>query len=447
MRDLFNRISKLTDTAELFGLDSTIDLIGFENNRLKSLNTLASRGVAIRAVKNGTMGQAYASDLRNPDAFASRVAELAVYGDPPEFEFADAANPSTGTFVDASLANMSIEALTQLADEAIQTVRNADSDALVHFLGERTREQITVLTSRGADFDYERVYFTGALSVERVEGRNIVQLAKYHKGIRRPESLKPLALDLAEDLALARTTQPLTPGKLSVILAPSALADVLMAFTGSIDAEMVARKVSPLHDRLNQSILDPRISIWDDPLHPDGIFSAPIDDEGTVTRRKAIIERGVLREFIGNRKSCARIGIAPTGNGFRLTPFDLYKTCSQGVGADVTNMVMEPGSLSIESLRNQIGSGIEVHQINGILLGDLISGDFTGSLEVAYRIDGGKRVGRIKDAMISGNFFEIFRYQLIDLSLERLWSGTFGGCSGAFLLPYVGLEGIDIAGA
>ncbi len=447
MRDLFNRLVTLTDHAELFGLDSTIDLIGFENNRLKSLNTLASRGVAIRAVSKNRMGQAYASDLRDPDKLATRAAELASLGDPPEFDFAPAAPLTHVPLVDPALESMSIESLTTLAQEAIDTVRQSDPAALVHFLGERTLERITVMTSTGADYAYDRLYFTGALSVERVEGRNIVQLAKYHKGIRCPRSLEPLARDIAADLALARQTRPFTPGKLNIIFAPAALADVLMAFTGGIDAEMVARKVSPLHDKLGQSILDPRITILDDPFHPDGIFSAPFDDEGTVTRRKAIVERGVLKEFIGDRKSCTRLGIAPTGNGFRLTPFDLYKTYSQGISADTTNLVIEPGTTPVEELRSKVGSGIEIHQINGILLGDLITGDFSGSLEVAYRIDGGQRVGRIKDAMISGNFFDIFRSQLIDLSSERSWSGTFGGCSGAFLLPYIALEGIDIAGA
>ena len=70
---------------------------------------------------------------------------------------------------------------------------------------------------------------------------------------------------------------------------------------------------------------------------------------------------------------------------------------------------MNPGSKPLAELRGDIDMGIEIHQINGILLGDLIGGDFSGSLEVAYLIQNGERVGRIKNAMIGGNFFHHFQ--------------------------------------
>ena len=68
---------------------------------------------------------------------------------------------------------------------------------------------------------------------------------------------------------------------------------------------MVAKKVSPLHNRMGETILDSRITILDDPWHPDGIMSAPFDDEGTPTQRKPLIENGVLNGFLSDRSAAA----------------------------------------------------------------------------------------------------------------------------------------------
>ncbi|MBN2057074.1 hypothetical protein JW905_19260, partial [bacterium] len=147
-----------------------------------------------------------------------------------------------------------------------------------------------------------------------------------------------------------------------------------------------------------------------------------------------------------DRQSAATLGIAPTGNGYRAVPFERYKSFGVGIGTDFSNFVMESGDTPLGELRSGIDYGIEIHQINGILLGDLIGGDFSGSLEAAFLIRDGERVGRVKNAMIGGNFFRLFNEQLAGLSADREWSGTFGGCSGAFLLPYVLAGDVDISG-
>ena len=48
--------------------------------------------------------------------------------------------------------------------------------------------------------------------------------------------------------------------------------------------------------------------------------------------------------------------------------------------------------------------------------------------------------------MIAGNFFKIFKDQLIGLSKEQEWGGTFGGCSGSFLFPWICVDNVDISG-
>jgi PmbA protein len=446
MKVLFEHLQKKMEAVELFELDSTVDLVIFESGHLKNLNTLNSKGAAVRAVSGGKLGQAIVSDMRSPEETAARVREIAGQGDPVSFEFSDAETIPELDLVDDRIAGLEPRDIVELGQEAIDAIKRYDPEINAEFIGERTKDKVSVLTSRGSDLHFERLFFSYGLSAELIEPTNILRIGKYAKGITPPRSPVETAKDIVETMRIGRKTVPFKPGKLPVLFAPSAMSDVLMAFTGSVDGDMIAKKVSPLCGRMGEQILDPGITILDDPWHPDGIMSAPFDDEGTPTFRKPLIEKGVLRHFMTDRKSAATLNMKPSGNGFRAVPFERYKSFAQGVSTDFSNLIMEPGGKPLDQLRSDIQYGIEIHQINGILLGDLIGGDFSGSLEVAYLIENGERVGRVKNAMIAGNFFNVFKDQLADLSAEQEWSGTFGGCSGALLLPWISTVDVDISG-
>ena len=447
MTDLMENLNKQCHEAEIFRLQSTVNLVLFENSKLKHVNTLSNEGAAIRAMIGGKLGQAIVSDFRHPGDVAGRLRKLAELGDTAGFHFNEPATYARLKLIRDSIADLSLEEIIQLGQTAVDLLKSYDSNINAELIFERSLETVSVQTSQGVDAQFQRMYFSFGLMGELVEGRNILRIGKYCKGLNMVNPPQKIAQELVENLKIGRKNVPFKPGKISVVLAPSALSDVLEAFTGSVDADLVAKGVSPLKGRIGQQILDPRLTILDDPGHPDGIMSAPFDDEGSPAQRKAIIEKGVLKSYIGNLKAAAELGLAPTGNGFRLVPFERYKSFTENVSTEFSNLIMEPGPVPLESLRGEIAYGIEIHQINGILLGDLIGGDFSGSLEVAYLIRDGERVGRIKDAMISGNFFQLFRDNVGEISADREWSGTFGGCSGALLLPYVRIDGVEISGA
>ncbi len=447
MEELLERTAQQTDATEVFHLDTTVNLVIFENNKLKVLNTLNNQGAAVRALVKDKLGQAIISDFRDPLNLALRIRRLAENGDQVEYDFAGKAEYPELNLIDDQVRKMEASEIVKQGQEAVNIINDYDPDILVSFIGERSLDKVKVMTSKGADASYERMFYSYGILTELVDTGNILRIAKYAKGISMPRTSADLARNIIELIKLGRNNVSFKSGKLRVIFAPSALADVLMAFTGAVDGALVAQKVSPLTDRIGEQILDTKVSILDDPHHPDGIMSAPCDDEGTPTRKKAVVDKGMLKSFITDRKSAAQLNGEPTGNGFRAIPFERYKSFAVGVSTDFSNLVMQGGSTHLETLRKETDVGIEIHQINGILLGDLIGGDFSGSLETAFLIKNGERVGRVKDAMIGGNFYKIFKDKLVDLSVEQEWSGTFGGCSGAFLLPWACAEDVDISGS
>ncbi len=75
--------------AEAYYVASQDTPIEFANNKLKSLQTKAVEGVALRVVNEGRLGFASSSDLtRIPELLEAAIATSAI-GDPVEFDFAE----------------------------------------------------------------------------------------------------------------------------------------------------------------------------------------------------------------------------------------------------------------------------------------------------------------------------------------------------------------------
>src|SRR3970040_1949899 len=66
IEEVLEKASRSVEQAEGFYLDAESTTVGFENNRLKHLQSGQTKGLALRVVKDGRIGFASTSDLRNP---------------------------------------------------------------------------------------------------------------------------------------------------------------------------------------------------------------------------------------------------------------------------------------------------------------------------------------------------------------------------------------------
>ena len=81
--------------------------------------------------------------------------------------------------------------------------------------------------------------------------------------------------------------------------------------------------------------------------------------------------------------------------------------------------------------------GLVVEDLIGVGQGNVIGGSFSHPVALAYRIRNGAITGRVKDAAIAGNVYDL---------LKRV--GGFGNDSrwyGARLAPSILLEGVSVA--
>lgn len=183
-------------------------------------------------------------------------------------------------------------------------------------------------------------------------------------------------------------------------------------FDTVLSGQTVVQKSSPLADKIGETLFDRRLTLFEDPSL--GISARTFDDEGTPTSRKAYIENGTVKGFYWDRRWAARAGRESTGNGFRG---GLSRP-----SPDMVNICMAPGSTSTADLIASIDEGIIVDQVLGAGQSNQLAGEFSVNLDLGYKVEQGKIVGRVKNTMVAGSIFEAFQ-NLVDLGDTPEWVG------------------------
>lgn len=433
------------ESCELFELDTTAKIVGFDDTRLKFVDVSQEHGVAARVVADGKLAQGYVTKVKELESLVRRVSANTKLCDEVSFTFAPAADFPALELARPEVIAYSFEEMIRSGEQVVKIIKDYDPAIKTTFSISTTTNSVRVMNTNGVDVSYKKAMASYGMVGQLIQPNNIIQLLKGSKGLGLPQDPTVLARELVSDMALAKRTVPFSTGSYPIIFTPEALGDIFMAFVGAVSGDYVAKGMSPLVGKLGDRVLDERITILDDPLHPEGTFSAPTDDEGTPCKTKTVIEQGVLKTWLADRRSAAEMGIEPTGNGLRNTAFEKTKSFTVGVHTDFTNLMMKPGTAQYQKMIEQIDVGLEVHYITGILLGNLINGDFSGNLEVAFKIVDGHKVGRVKDVMIAGNFFDLFSNNIRAIGDTGFWTGSFGGGSGSLYLPHIALDRVEVS--
>jgi PmbA protein len=105
----------------------------------------------------------------------------------------------------------------------------------------------------------------------------------------------------------------------------------------------------------------------------------------------------------------------------------------------LTNFVIQPGETPLKDILAGIDRGILVEDLLGIGQGNIISGAFSNPLALAFKIEKGEIVGRVKDLSIAGNIYDILK-NVAAVSSEAQWVYN------TFHAPYILIPEMSVAG-
>ena len=182
-----------------------------------------------------------------------------------------------------------------------------------------------------AERSSERIYLNseGACRQQQLTTASIYLYARAEESGRKPRSSGAVRLAYgASDLDIAgcideaaeRTIShldyaPVETGRYTCVLSPEAFLDLIGAFSNLFNARSVLDGVSlSQKDSIGQSLAVPFLSIHDNGLHPGNIGASNFDGEGTPTRKLALLEGGVLKNFLHSEATARAFGVEPTGH-------------------------------------------------------------------------------------------------------------------------------------
>jgi PmbA protein len=154
------------------------------------------------------------------------------------------------------------------------------------------------------------------------------------------------------------------------------------------------------------------------------------------------VERGVVGRFVYDLETAARAKTQSTGNGRRgvfgkphIGYTNILFRMTDGVGAQ------HAAPLQLHSLGGgligDIDDGLIVDDLIGVGQGNVISGAFSHPVGLAYRVQRGEITGRVKNAAVAGNAYDL---------LKRIGGfGTDGRWLGSRFSPSLLLEGVSVA--
>jgi predicted Zn-dependent protease len=164
--------------------------------------------------------------------------------------------------------------------------------------------------------------------------------------------------DIVAEFAKAQATASAARGALepplgahTVILSPLAFGDLVRFMSYMLNAKSVDDGASFAIGKLGQKVFGDRLTVRDDVIYP-GLRPLHFDTEGNPRRSLALVENGVIKNFLHDNITATKHNTEPTGHAI------------PGYGGYPANLVVGGGSRSLEELIASTPRGIFINEFH-----------------------------------------------------------------------------------
>jgi PmbA protein len=371
----------------------------FAGSEVHQPTLIRDETVTIRVVRDGKVGCAVTNRTEEGALreAAGRAAEAADRS-PADPGFAGLQEPAELPAVegyDEATAALTPEEQAQAAAAAIAA---APGFGLYGYYTSGVTE-LAVASSRGHAVS-QPMTDVSVLALAATDGASgYAEATSWRAGALDPAAVAREAADKAER---TRGAETLEPGTYRAVLEPYALSELLFYFGfTSLNALAFLEERSYLSGRLGERLFHPSFSVSDDGLDPTGLPKA-FDFEGVPKRRVALIEEGVARDVVWDRRTAKQAGDSRSSTGHGLA------APSQGFGPIPFNLSVAGGDTTVDELAERVGDGIYVTRLHYLSVVDPREGIITGmTRDGTFRIEGGKMTKPLVNLRFTTSFPEL----------------------------------------
>ena len=439
---------KPIDGYEIYIDSSSVLEVEAKDGGVEAFQVSHPWGMAIRILNGQRMGFTFTTSsdpagLSEPEKMIDNAIASAEATSPdPAFDFAPALKgplPLLSVF-DETLEKVSEETKIEKAKLLEESTRSVDPERIKKVRKAAYGESLSrkrLINSNGLEFSYlSTLVSVSVTSVAEASGESEVgwdfDFSHFFWDLDVEKVGREAGQKALERLGGKRIPTGLYP----VLIRNSVSSEFLSLLAHSFLAEQVQKGKSALRGKTGEKFFSSLLSIEDDGLHPEGSATFPVDGEGTPSQKTPLVSQGEITGFLYDRfwanreRASVDSNAESTGNshrgGIKAPPF-----------LGISNLLINPGDLSFDSLLGKLGRGLIVEEVMGIHTVDPISGNFSLGCAGSW-IEGGTKIHPVKSIAIAGNLLDLFK-RIICVGEDLRF---FGGVGSPSLL----VEGLEVSG-
>jgi len=267
----------------------------------------------------------------------------------------------------------------------------------------RTRVFVIPIAKEGSVVDYDYFIKSGEIGFEIFD------------------SIDNAVLDQVVKNSLEMLKAELPPaGRKTIILDPKMTGLITHeSFGHGLEADQILRDRSYLKQHLNKQVASEICSIFDTPSLEKKLGSYFFDDEGIIAGHNILVENGILKNFIYDRRTASELNARPQGNGRR-------ESFAHPVNVRMSNTYFGSGDYELEEMISEIKEGVMlVHGYFG--MEDPLGGGMQCTSKKGYLIENGERTKILKATALSGDVLEMLKnIDAVSKDTLKLDGGTCG---------------------
>lgn len=290
--------------------------------------------------------------------------------------------------------------------------------------------ETVMVTSKGFSGGYKSSGFN--ISVSVIAGKDTGMETDYEYSYSRFKN----DLDAPKEVgrkAGETTVRKLNPRKIKsckvpIIFDPRVSKGILSSLCSAINGASIVKKSSFLTEKMGQQILPDFINIYDDPTIAKGLSSEPFDAEGIRGEKMVLVENGVLKNWILDIRSAAKLGLKSNGRASR--------GISSNPSPYSTNVYMNAGKISPTDMIKDVKQGLYLVDVFGMGVNN-VTGDYSQGAS-GYWIENGEITYPVSEITVAGNLLDMFKNLTPANDLKLRYSKN---------APTLRIDGMTVAGA
>lgn len=228
----------------------------------------------------------------------------------------------------------------------------------------------------------------------------------------------PFAKQVAHDAVEMLHAEPMQGGEMPVVI-NNGFGGVILheACVHGLEATSVAKGMSVFCNKLGQKVASDIVNAVDDGTNLNAWGSINVDDEGTPSKCNVLIENGILKSYLVDKRNSKKMNHPITGSSRRESY--KYQTTSR-----MTNTYFLNGKSTFDAIIKSTEKGLFAEKMGGGSVNPA-TGEFNFAVQVGYMIENGKITKPVKGATLVGSGKDVLLH--IDMIGDNLSCG-YGMC-------------------